>query len=427
MIRKTTLFSCGLLLAFAALPCIASHTQEGSSQNTQAQPAGRALGTVTAVKGQAITLKTDAGAELSVAVSETTRLLQLKPGEKDLKQATPLALSDLKAGDRVLIRGLASADGKSIQANSVIAMKQTDIADKQAKERMEWQQHSAGGLVKNVDAATGVVSISTNAGGSSKDVAVKTTKDTILRRYAANSTKFDDAKPAPISEIKPGDQLRVRGQKNADGSEIAADEVVSGTFRNIAGILVSSDNTAGTITVTDLATKQPVTLRVASDSQLRKLQPFVAQAIAARLKGTPAGGAAGPNDATGSPSAPKPVQGGAPVSTNPGGNVFVATRPAGNGLGASAPGMGPGGNGQGRGGDFQQMLARMPAASIPDFIKGDALMIVATEGSPSAPSTIITLLGGVEPILQASSKATPDMILSPWSLGGGGGGEGATP
>ena len=73
------------------------------------------------------------------------------------------------------------------------------------------------------------------------------------------------------------------------------------------------------------------------------------------------------------------------------------------------------------------MIARMPAASLSDLLKGDALMIVATEGSPSSPSTVITLLGGVEPILQASSKATPEMILSPWSLGGGGGGEGATP
>jgi hypothetical protein len=73
------------------------------------------------------------------------------------------------------------------------------------------------------------------------------------------------------------------------------------------------------------------------------------------------------------------------------------------------------------------MIARMPAASLSDLLKGEALMIVATEGSPGSPSTIITLLGGVEPILEASSKATPEMILSPWSLGGGGGGEGATP
>ena len=73
------------------------------------------------------------------------------------------------------------------------------------------------------------------------------------------------------------------------------------------------------------------------------------------------------------------------------------------------------------------MLARMPAATLADLNKGDALMIVATEGSAATSSTVITLLAGVEPILQASSKATPDMILSPWTLGGGGGGEGATP
>lgn len=409
MVRKTKLLSCGLLLSFAVLAGVASRAQEASSQSASAQPAGRALGTVTAVNGQTLTLKTDAGAELSVTVSETTRLLQLKPGEKDLKQATPLTLADLKKGDRILVRGLASADGKSIQANSVIAMKQTDIADKQAKERMEWQQHSVGGLVKNVDAATGAISISTNSGGTSKDLTVKTTKDTILRRYAANSVKFDDAKPAPLSEINSGDQLRARGQKSADGAEVAADEIVSGTFRNIAGILVGSDNTAGTITVTDLATKQPVTLRVTSDSQLRKLQPFIAQAIAARLKSTPAGGPSGPNGAAGAPSAPKLAAGAANTSPN----------------GGAAFGAGAQGQGGGRG-DFQQVLARMPAASIPDFVKGDALMIVATAGSPSTPSTIITLLGGVEPILRASSKATPDMILSPWSLGGGGG-EGATP
>jgi hypothetical protein len=72
------------------------------------------------------------------------------------------------------------------------------------------------------------------------------------------------------------------------------------------------------------------------------------------------------------------------------------------------------------------MIARMPAATLSDLLKGDALMIVATEGSAATPGTIITLLAGVEPILQASSKATPEMILSPWSLGAGGG-EGATP
>jgi Domain of unknown function (DUF5666) len=427
MMRKATLVLCGFLVVLSLVSSLVSSLviegQEASSQSAPAEAAGRALGTVTVVKGQTITMKTDAGAELSITVSDTTRLLQLKPGEKDLKAAAPLGLADLKAGDRILVRGAASADGKSLQASSVIAMKQTDIADKQAHERAEWQQHSVGGLVKSVDATGGVISITTNGSGTPKDVAVKTTKQTILRRYAANSVKFDDAKPASITELKAGDQLRARGQKNADGNEFAADEIVSGTFRSIAGILVSTDSAAGTITVTDLATKQPVTLRITSDSQLRKLQPFVAQRIAMRLKGTPAGGAPGPNAASaagpGAPSAPKPAQGSAPGSA----------APRANGPGANGAGMGPGepgSNGQARAGDLQQMIAHMPAGSLSDLVKGDALMIVATEGSTSSPSTIITLLAGVEPILQASSKATQDMILSPWSLGGGGG-EGATP
>jgi len=392
---------------------------QDAPQNALMPATTRAVGAVSSVSGQTITLKTDAGAEVVVTVTVSTKLLQLKPGQKDLKEATPLALSDLKTGDRILVRGAASADGKQLQAASVIAMKQSDIADKQARDRAEWQRNGVGGLVKSIDSASGTISITTNGAGTPKEIAVHTSKSTVLRRYAPDSIKFDDAKPAPLSEIKSGDQLRARGQKTADGKELTADEVVSGTFRSIAGILVGADATAGTITVTDLATKQPVTLRVTADSQLRKLQPFLAQGIAMRIKAAAAESTAAPNGGTGTPApantgqAPTPPAGGAPRG----------------GPGSGGPGAGmPGGNGQARGGgEFQQMIARMPAAALSDLLKGDALMIVATEGSSTAPSTVITLLGGVEPILQASSKATPEMILSPWSLGAGGGGEGATP
>src|SRR5882724_2255087 len=389
---------------------------QDAPQNALTPATTRAVGTISSISGQAITLKTDAGAEVVVTVTDSTKLLQLKPGQKDLKEATPLSFSDLKTGDRVLVRGAASADGKQLQAASVIAMKQSDIADKQARDRAEWQRNGVGGLVKSVDPASGTISIATNGAGTPKEISIHTSKSTVMRRYAPDSIKFDDAKPAPLSEIKPGDQLRARGQKTADGKELTADEIVSGTFRSIAGILVSTDAAAGTITVTDLATKQPVTLRVSADSQLRKLQPFLAQGIAMHLKAAAAEGTAAPNA-------------GAPTASNAG---QAATPPAGGaprgGPGSGGPGAGmPGGNGQARGGgEFQQMIARMPAASLSDLMKGDALMIVATEGSSTAPSTVISLLGGVEPILQASSKATPEMILSPWSLGAGGG-EGATP
>jgi hypothetical protein len=65
------------------------------------------------------------------------------------------------------------------------------------------------------------------------------------------------------------------------------------------------------------------------------------------------------------------------------------------------------------------MLARMPAATLSELQKGDAVMVVTTQGNGKDPLTVITLLGGVEPILRSSPKGSQDMILSPWSLGGG--------
>jgi hypothetical protein len=48
-------------------------------------------------------------------------------------------------------------------------------------------------------------------------------------------------------------------------------------------------------------------------------------------------------------------------------------------------------------------------------------MIVSTEGTASGGVTAITLLAGVEPILQASPGGAQAMTLSPWNIGGAGG------
>ena len=145
--------------------------------------------------------------------------------------------------------------------------------------------------MKAVDVATGTITLSTGTLGAPNTLAVHVSKDTIIRRYAPDSVKFDDAKPGTLDQIKPGDQLRARGTKSDDGKEMAAAEIVSGTFRSIAGLVVSTDAANNTITVTDLANKRPVTLKVGSDSQMHKLPPMFAQRIAARLKGGAATGA----------------------------------------------------------------------------------------------------------------------------------------
>jgi len=417
MSKKTDMWLKRMRLSIcAAVPCLVLTFSVSLVTQAQAPAPGatKAVGTVKAASGNTITLAAEGGNEITVMVQDGARLLRIEPGQTDLKTAAPLQLEDLQPGDRILVRGTTGPDGKSLLAVSVIAMKKADLAEKHAHERDEWQKHGAGGLVSAVDPAAGVVTISISALGANKSVTVHVSKDTVLRRYAPGSVKFDDATPAPIDQIKVGDQLRARGTSTADGGQVTADEVVSGSFRNISGTIGSIDAAAGTITVSDLLTKKPVQVKVNDASQLRKLPPAMAQRIAARLKGTPAEGQ--PTGSGGGAS-----QGAAPQA----GAAPAGERPAGGQRQSGPGGGGPSGGGQGSGGpggspDLQQAIGRMPAAKLADLQKGDAVMIVATQGSQDGSVVAITLLAGVEPILQASGGQS---ILTPWSLSGSPGGD----
>jgi co-chaperonin GroES (HSP10) len=359
------------------------------------------VGVAKAISGNVITLATDAGQTVNIIVQDSARLVRISPGQKDLKDAAPIQLQDVRVGDRILARGKPSDDGKSVEASSIVLMKESDVAAKQERDREDWQKRGVGGLVSKVDAASGTITLAAPVIGDAKPITIHVSKSTIIRRYSPDSIKFDDATPGTIDQVNAGDQLRARGVRSADGTELTADEVVSGTFRNVAGLVISTDAASNSVTVTDLATKKPLTLRITADSQLRKLPSMVAQRIASRLRGGSADGASGAPASGGSP----------PGSTGQSGQ-------GGNGGGAHSSGS-P---------DFQQMLKRMPAVTIADLQKGDAVMIVTTQGSATTQPTAITLLSGVEPILSASPNSNrAAMLLSPWNLGGGADAAGANP
>jgi hypothetical protein len=320
---------------------------------------------------------------------------------------------DLQIGDRIFVRWKAADTAQPVNAIGIIAMKRADVDAKQQHERDDWQKRSVGGLVTSVDPASKIISISVTAVGGKKSIAVNATAKTVFRRYAPDSVKFDDAKPSTLDQVKPGDQLRALGTRSADGSAVDAEEIVCGSFRNIAGTINSIDATANSITVMDLITKKPVLVKVSDQTQLRKLAPEVAQRIAFRLKA--ASGSAQANDSTAPGAA---ALGGAPSgSSSRDQNAQQAGSQRGGGAGASDAG---GGNGRPGGGqaDLQQILNRLPAASLSDFHKGDAVMAVSTEGTNSGGVTAITLVGGVETILEAAATSGSQMMtLSPWSLG----------
>ena len=356
----------------------------------------RPVGTVKAISGNTITVTTESGSDVRVLVQESTRMLRIAPGQKDLKDAAPMQFEDVQAGDRMIVRGSLGADAKSVLASSLLVMKKADIQERQQQEREDWQKRGVGGLVQAIDAGSGTITLSTSASGANKTLTIHVPPGTIVRRYAPGSVRFEDAKPGTLEQIKAGDQLCARGSRNPDGTELTAQEIVSGSFRNVAGTVVSVSPDENTIRIADLLSKKPVTVKVTADSQLKKLPPMLAQRIAARMKG-------------GSPdSNPAPA-------TASGDHPSAAQR--------TEPAPGDAGGPRPRGAaDLQQMLTRLPAVKLADLQKGDAVMLVTTEGSADSPFNVITLLTGVEPILTAAPNGQgAAMLLSPWNLGSSGG------
>jgi Cu/Ag efflux protein CusF len=353
----------------------------------------RPIGVIQSVDaaGKKIVLRTDAGPSLDVVLSESTKVVKIKPGERDLTNAAELTLADLAAGDRILVRGTMSADKASIPATQIVVMTKAEIASKQSAEQAAWAR-GAFGIVKAVDAAAGKIEIEVRSGMPGtppKAMTVQASEKTTVRRYAPDSVRFADASPSKLAEIRVGDQLRARGEKSADGNRLTADEIVSGTFRNIAATIVSIDTASNTLTVTDLDAKKPLKVRVQPDSSLRRMPEMMARFLAMRLN-------AGEGEMPMGPPA------------------GMAAR-QGMGQGGPGMGMGPGGPGMGGPPNPAQMLERMPAAKLGELKPGDALIIASTVGQTVGEVTAITLLAGVEPILTAPSK-NRQSFLGAWNL-----------
>ena len=401
MLRRFAVFQTVAVRASLLLPLMALSTC-GAGLMAQAPaaapaPAARQLGTVTAIAGNSLTLKTDAGQQVVVSVPDVARILQLAPGSTDLKTAQTIALKDIEVGDRVLVSGKAGDNPDTFAAARVILMKSSDIAQKHETEQADWQKRGTGGIVSAVDAGTGTLTVTVGA----KKVAVTTSPKTQFRRYAGDSVQFEDAKPGTLAQIQPGDQLRVLGTKSEDGSSIPAEVIVSGSFKNLAGLITTIDAAKGTLTLKDLTTKKTVTVTITPNSNVRTLPPQAAAMFAARAKGAGAGGGAGASGGGGS------------------------TQGTGAGQAEAGGGGRPGGAGRSAGGDLSQMVSRLPNKTIADLKVGDAVMIVASQPDPSSATvTAVTLLSGVEPILAATPSGGPAITLSPWNLGGEGAPEG---
>ena len=374
----------GLLSSVAGVTCYGLAAQAPAPA---AAPAASQRGTVKTISGNTITMVADAGQTVTVNVANGAKIVQLAVGSTDLKTATPSQLTDVSVGDRVLVTGKVGDTPETFSAIRVILMKSADIAQKQAAEQADWKARGTGGIVSTVDPATGAVTLTIGT----KKVIVNTSSKTDFRRFASDSVKYQDAKPGTLAQIQPKDQLQARGTLSADGTSMQAEEVISGSFENLSGLIASADPATGKITLKDLATKKMVTVDITANSNIRSMPLQMATMFAARSNG-------------GSQSGGR--RGGGGGATQAG----------------AADAGGAGGTRRSAGADLSQMITRLPPITVADLHKGDAVMIVASESAPGASTvTAVTVLSGVDPILTANPNGGMDLSMS---IGGGASGGG---
>jgi hypothetical protein len=416
--KKISLNVMTFLAAFALLPLVCVPGSAAQQSEQAPRPAtDQVLGTVTAVNAaeKTFTVKEDkTGTEYAVDAAGARRFLKVPPGEKDLKKAQPIEASQIAAGDRLLARGQKETGSPKLTAAIVIVMSAGELQQKHESEMADWQKRGKRGTVANVDLTTKQITMQTRGPEGQKDVAVVTTPETQFTRYAPDSVKYSDAKPSSFAELKPGDQLRVLGNMNAEGTQITAEKVISGSFRTIAATVVSVSPDGKQIQATDIQTKQPITVSLTGDSAVRRLPPMMANMLARRLnpnfKGSARGANPGPTPEGGAPAHPEPgtaENGGRPSGAAPNGG------PGANGAGAY------GANGGGRaGGDISQMLERLPKISVSELKPGDAVVISGGTGEDKTHMTAVNVIAGVEPLFASAPprQGRSSDALGMWNL-----------
>ena len=328
------------------------------------KPDQHVLGTVSSLDSasQTITVNQDkTGTPYTISLANTRTLLKVAPGAKDLKSATRITASDLAVGDRVDIRGFKAGDTpNSIAAASVILMSARDLQQAHQAEMADWRERGITGTVASVDAASSKLNIDTRTSEGLKPLVVSTSTTTQFTRYSPDSPKAPAV--SQLSDIQPGDQVRVLGTKDAGGSTIAAEKVYSGAFRTVAGTIASISAGAGEITINDLRTKQPLHVTLTSDSAVRKLPPQVAVMFARRLT-QPSGPAAPP-----------------------------ANR------------------------DASQMIERLPTMSSSDLNAGDAVIVSGVSSTDHTHLIATNVIAGVEPLFQSAASRQGRSPGGDWNL-----------
>ncbi|HEX8888583.1 MAG TPA: hypothetical protein VF779_05375, partial [Pyrinomonadaceae bacterium] len=123
---KKLLLICALVIAFtlisgATFAQTTSPADAGAAARPKQEQMIGEVVTIDATTG-GVTIKTESGKTFSVNTSDQTSYLRIAPGERNLANAAKITRTDIKVGDRVLVRpatGSASVEGQPFLARQL--------------------------------------------------------------------------------------------------------------------------------------------------------------------------------------------------------------------------------------------------------------------------------------------------------------------
>jgi co-chaperonin GroES (HSP10) len=363
------------LAAISALVPAVSNGQVTSPAGNRAVQQQHLIGEVTATDqttGQ-ITVKTDAGASVVVTANERTIYRRLPPGQTSIEKAEAITRADVKVGDRVLVPGGASG-GQA--ARQVIVMAREAIAARREQEREDWRSRGANGRVVAVDTAQRQLTIETRSREGTETLSVLVPSNVRFRRYAPGSLRPADAVQGSFADIRVGDQARILG--NRDGARLTAEEVISGRIARLNGVVEAVDASRREVTVKDNRTGQTVTVALGANAMLRRISPEFAERLRQRGENRRAGGASSTEGQSGERRRQRRER---------------DAQDGQRGERQRAGGRGP-----------QGMLENLPAITVADLKKGDAVIVTGTSETDDSHVTAATLITGEAEILQRMQR-----------------------
>lgn len=370
-----------LILALTALSMSASAV---SNAQTMAATGGSTraaqqhlIGEVTAIDSatRQLSIKNDAGSSVTVAVDERTIYRRVPPGQTTLENAERITSADVKIGDRVLVPN--GAAGGAAAARQVIVMAREAVASKREQEREDWRARGVSGRVASVDPAKKEFTVEARGRGEAETVTVVASSNNVrFRRYAPGSLRPADAIPGAFADIRTGDQVRVLGKR--DGARLTAEEIISGTVARLRGVVEAVDAARGEVTIKENQTGQIITVALLTNTMLRRVPAEYVERLRQRREQRRADAQASGEGQAGERRGRRRDDGG---QGGPGGE---RQRPGGRGP--------------------QGMLENLPAITVADLKKSDAVIITGTAGVDASRVTAATLITGDAELLEQMQR-----------------------